>query len=90
MSKSKFIHTLSESKNIFASEQKAIILSAVKYVAFLLRHPEVRTGPMMVTVNTYSIFTRYQSSFNENAPLGLMHDLLEDLFEFIKNRAFRK
>ena len=35
MSKSKFIHTLSESKNTFALEKKAIILSFVKNVAFL-------------------------------------------------------
>ena len=34
MSKSKFIHTLSESKNTFALEQKTIILSFVKNVAF--------------------------------------------------------
>ena len=39
MSKSKFIHTLSESKNTSALEQKAIILSFVKNVAFLLGHP---------------------------------------------------
>ena len=39
MSKSKFIHTLSESKSVFASEQKAIVLSFVKNVAFLLGHP---------------------------------------------------
>ena len=38
MSKSKFIHTLSESKNIFALEQKAIVLSFVKNVAFFLGH----------------------------------------------------
>ena len=39
MSKSTFIHTLSESKNIFALEQKAIVLSYVTNVAFLLGHP---------------------------------------------------
>ena len=39
MSQSKFIHTLSESKNIFALEQKAIVLNFVKNVAFLLGHP---------------------------------------------------
>ena len=39
MSKSKFIRTLSESRNIFALEQKAIALSFVKNVAFLLGHP---------------------------------------------------
>ena len=38
MSKSKLIHTISESKNIFALEQKAIVLSFVKNVAFLLGH----------------------------------------------------
>ena len=32
--KPKFIHTLSESKNIFVLEQKAIALRFVKYVAF--------------------------------------------------------
>ena len=37
--KSKFIHILSESKNIFALEQKAVVLSFVKNVAFLLGHP---------------------------------------------------
>ena len=39
MSKFKIFHTLSESKNTFALEQKAIILSFVKNVAFLLGHP---------------------------------------------------
>ena len=39
MSKSKLIHTLSESKNISALEQKAIVLSFVQNVAFLLGHP---------------------------------------------------
>ena len=39
MSKSKFIRTLSESKTIFASKQKVIVLSFVKIVAFLLGHP---------------------------------------------------
>ena len=39
MSKSKFIHTLSKSKNIFALEQKAIVLSYVKNIAFILGHP---------------------------------------------------
>ena len=39
MSKSKFLHTLSESKTIIALEQKAIDLSFVKNVAFLLGHP---------------------------------------------------
>ena len=39
MSNSKFIHTFSESKNTFVLEQKAIILSFVKNVAFLLGHP---------------------------------------------------
>ena len=34
MSKSKFIHTLSESKNIFALERKAIVLSFVKMFRF--------------------------------------------------------
>ena len=38
MLKSKFIHTPSESKNIFALEQKVIVLSFVKNVAFLLGH----------------------------------------------------
>ena len=44
MSKSKFIHTLSESNNTFALEQKAIVVSFVKYVAFLLGHPVVVKG----------------------------------------------
>ena len=39
MSKSKFIHTLSGYKNIFALEQRAIVLNFVKNLAFLLRHP---------------------------------------------------
>ena len=34
MSKSKFIHTVSESKNIFALEQKAIVVSFVKMLRF--------------------------------------------------------
>ena len=41
VSKPTFIHTLSESKNILALEQKAIVLSFVKYVAFLLGYPVV-------------------------------------------------
>ena len=36
MSKSKLTHNLSESKNVFALEQKAVVLSFVKNVAFLL------------------------------------------------------
>ena len=39
MSESKFICTLSKSKNIFALEQKVIVLSFAKIVAFLLEHP---------------------------------------------------
>ena len=39
MSKFKFMHTLSESESISAIEQKAIVLSFVKYVALLLGHP---------------------------------------------------
>ena len=39
VSKFKFIHTLSESKSIFATEQKAIFSCFVKNVAFLLGHP---------------------------------------------------
>ena len=38
MSKFKFMHTLSESKGIFAVEQKAIVSCFVKNVAFLLGH----------------------------------------------------
>ena len=38
MLKHKFIHTLSESTNIFTLEQKATVLSFVKNVAFLLGH----------------------------------------------------
>ena len=38
VSKSKLIHTLSKSENTYALEQKAIILSFVKNVAFLLGH----------------------------------------------------
>ena len=39
MSKSKFIYTLSESKNTSALEQNVIVVSFVKNVAFLLGHP---------------------------------------------------
>ena len=39
VSKSKFMHTLLESKSIFAIEQKAIVACFVKNVAFLLGHP---------------------------------------------------
>ena len=39
MSKFKFMHTLSESKSIFATEEKAIVSCFVKNVAFLLGHP---------------------------------------------------
>ena len=38
VSKSKFMHTLSESKSIFVIEQKTIDLCFVKNVAFLLGH----------------------------------------------------
>ena len=38
VSKFMFMHTLSESKSIFAVEQKAIVLCFVKDVAFLLGH----------------------------------------------------
>ena len=38
MQKSTFIHTLSEYNNIFALEQRAIVLSFVKNIAFLLGH----------------------------------------------------
>ena len=36
---SKFVHALSEPKNIFALEQKATVSSFVTNVAFLLGHP---------------------------------------------------
>ena len=39
VSKYKFMHTLFESKSIFAIEQKAIVLCFVKNVAFSLGHP---------------------------------------------------
>ena len=39
VSKSKFMHTLFESKSIVAIEQKAIVSCFVKNVAFLLGHP---------------------------------------------------
>ena len=41
LSKSKFMHTLLESKSIFAIEQKAIVSCFVKNFAFLLGHPVV-------------------------------------------------
>ena len=41
MSKFKFMHTLSESKSVFAIEQKAIVSCFVKNVPFLLGHPVV-------------------------------------------------
>ena len=43
VSKFKFMHALSESKSIFAIEQKAIVSCFVKNVAFLLGHPIVLT-----------------------------------------------
>ena len=39
VSKFKFMHTLSESKSLFAIEQKAIVSCFVNNVAFLLGHP---------------------------------------------------
>ena len=39
VSRFKFMHTLSESKSMFAIEQKAIVLCFVKNVAFLLGQP---------------------------------------------------
>ena len=53
MSKSKFISTLSESENIFASEQKVVVLNFVKIVAFLLGHP--------VLLQTFEKFERASS-----------------------------
>ena len=44
VSKSKFMHTLSKSKSIFAIEQKAIALCFVKNVAFLLGDPLISCG----------------------------------------------
>ena len=49
MSKSKFIYILSESKNMFALKQKAIVLSFVKNVAFLLGHPVYDTDNCLST-----------------------------------------
>ena len=48
-----FIHTLSESKAIFALEQKAIVLSFVKNVTFLLGHP-VFVGFVFVYTSSFS------------------------------------
>ena len=47
MSKSKFIHTLSESENTFALEQKAIILSFAKMLRFYwdTRYISLETNP---------------------------------------------
>ena len=42
VSKFKFMHTLSESKSIFVTEQKAIVSCFLEYVAFLLGHPVVK------------------------------------------------
>ena len=39
VSEFKFMHTLSESKSIFAIEQTAIVSCFAKHVAFLLGHP---------------------------------------------------
>ena len=39
MSKLELVHTLSESKNTLAVEQKAIVVSFVENVAFLFGHP---------------------------------------------------
>ena len=41
MSKFKFMHALSESKSIFATQQKAIVSCFAENVAFLLAHPVV-------------------------------------------------
>ena len=38
MSKFKCMHTLSESKSIFAIEQRSIVSCSVKNIAFLLGH----------------------------------------------------
>ena len=39
--KKKFMHTISQSKSIFAIEQKAIVSCFVKDVALLLGHPNL-------------------------------------------------
>ena len=44
MSRFKFMHTLPESKSIFAIEQKAIVFMLCKNVAFLLGHPVDQRG----------------------------------------------
>ena len=54
MSKSKFIRTLSESKNIFALEQKVIVLSFVKIVAFLLGYPVDLLNQTFLNMSTIS------------------------------------
>ena len=54
MSKFKFMHTLSESKSIFAIEQKAIVSCFVKDVALLLGHP-IYMKDMKVIVFLYHL-----------------------------------
>ena len=56
VSKFKFMHTLSESKGIFAIDQKAIVLCFAKNIAFLLRHlvdSYAFTEPCQVISNPY-------------------------------------
>ena len=54
MSKLKFMHTFSESKSIFAIEQKDIVSCFVKDVALLLGHP-VHIKDMEVIVLLYHL-----------------------------------
>ena len=63
VSKFKFMHTLSQSKSIFAIEQKAVVLCFIKYFGFLLGHPVqsvtsqicgVVVGPLEESLNFFS------------------------------------
>ena len=77
MSKSKFLHTLSESKNIFALEHKAVVLSFVINVAFLLGHPLVDTSMLLIQWLLNAVKSRVGIRY---------HSKVDNLFEFLKTQ----
>ena len=74
MSKSKFIHTLSESKNIFVLEQKAIVLSFVKNVASLLGHTVFLESNDVVNGLVLTVFTVLTIALNKSKSSGLLEE----------------
>ena len=60
VSKSKFMHTLLESKSVLSVEQKAIVSCFVNNVAFLLGHPVVTSNMGTNDSHLWSCVCYYQ------------------------------